>query len=308
MGTTAWIYEAMTKRLLALMESGTIPWRRTWRQLASPRNIRSDKPYRGTNCFWLAVIASTEGYSTPYWMTYKQAIDLGGHVRKGEKATPVIFWKPATYKSLVGEDGDGGEIEVKKSYLVVRLYYVFNLDQCDGIAAPAGQPQSLRPLVTSSQDACEDASRIFTEYCDHERITVRNGGDQPSYIPSTDTIQVPKMEMFNVVEDYHATRFHEAVHSTGADGRCSRSGVKDFDSFGSHQYAEEELIAEFGSTFLCSIAGVERTETVENAAAYLQHWAAALRANPSMVVMAAQRAQKACDYILNQTSENGLTP
>jgi antirestriction protein ArdC len=225
-------------------------------------------------------LLASNGYGSPYWLTYKQATERGGHVRKGEHGTKVVFWKIGTRET---EDADGDTIERKS--IVLRYYTVFNVEQCEGIAAP-------------------DSTRTVNPIEECERI-VRQMPNPPAmeqdarawYRPSTDTVGMPSRNAFNSAEEHYSTLFHELTHSTGHTKRVGRDGIEKLNTFGSESYSKEELIAEMGAAMLCGIAGIER-KTLPNSASYLQSWINVLRSDARMVVSAASQAQKAADYIL----------
>lgn len=275
------IYEQVTERLIAAMESGRIPWRQPWKSTGQggslPFNKQSGKQYRGIN-IWLLGCAP---YSTNGWMTYKQAQAQGGQVRKGEKGWPVVFWK-------FDKDEETG----KKSVLM-RSYTVFNLDQIDGLPQPL--PFELPPF-----NPIEAAQRVQDAYtAGPSAPRLRHGGDSAYYSPSSDEIVMPRPETFFQPEGYYKTYFHEAGHSTGHSSRCDRKdGMHNF--FGDHLYSKEELVAEFTAAFLCAECGISNEYTESNSAAYLQSWIRVFKNDSKVAVSAAQRAQKACDFILNR--------
>jgi antirestriction protein ArdC len=269
------VYSIVTEQILKQLESGVAPWHRPWTTQA-PKNLVSGRAYRGINVFLLA----SNGYGSPYWLTYKQATERGGHVRKGEHGTKVVFWKIGTRET---EDSDGDAVERKS--IVLRYYTVFNVEQCEGIAAP-------------------DTTRTVNPIEECERI-VRGMPNPPAfeqdarawYRPSTDTVGMPSRNAFNSAEEHYSTLFHELTHSTGHTKRVGRDGIEKLNTFGSESYSKEELIAEMGAAMLCGIAGIER-RTIANSAAYLQSWIDVLKSDARMVIQAASQAQKAADYIL----------
>jgi antirestriction protein ArdC len=278
------VYETVTERLIASLEAGRIPWRQPWKASAEggciPFNRHSGKSYRGIN-IWLLGCAP---YSTNGWMTYKQAAEQGAHVRKGEKGWPVVFWKFDRNK-----DTETGE---QHSSVLMRQYTVFNVDQIEGL------PQSL-PFDLPPFNPIESAQAIVDKYFSSKGApTLAHGGDSAFYRPSTDSIQMPKPETFFKPEGYYTTLFHESGHSTGHPSRCDRKdGMNNF--FGDHSYSKEELTAEFTAAFLCAHCGISNEYTETNSAAYLQSWIRAFKNDSRVAVSAAQRAQKACDFIMN---------
>ena len=283
MATQADIYETITSTVIEQLDAGVAPWKRGWDPaVGRPRNIRGTA-YRGINILLLTLQAGAKGYGSPVWLTFKQAQSLGGSVRKGEKGTKVTLWKPITKK---GQD-ENGEDETRK-FLLLRQYTVFNSEQCDGIEIPKAA-QAVDP-ITSAED-------IVAGYENGPSVRVSHDG-RACYGPNGDVVAVPAREAFETSEGYYSTLFHELGHSTGHATRLARKGIIDFDAFGSHQYAQEELVAEFAATFLCATAGITRSDEIENSAAYLKHWKQVLKDDPKILIFAAAQAQKAADRVL----------
>jgi antirestriction protein ArdC len=285
------IYDMVTERICQILEQGEIPWRKPWvtseRQI--PMNLKTRKEYRGINIFLLASC----GFSSRYWLSFKQAKDMGGTVQKGERGSIVVFWK---WREIEKKDEETGETEIKKRPLL-RYYTVFNLDQINGIDKP-DEPKAV------NFDFCpiQQAEQIITGMPNPPSIT--HNEDRAYYRPSQDKVNMPPENLFKISAEYFCTAFHELIHATGHESRLNRSGITDISFFGSHEYSKEELIAEFGAAFLCGAAGIEN-QTVENSAAYIQSWLKKLRNNKKWLVTAAAQAQKAADYILNNKLEEG---
>lgn len=281
------VYEIITNRVIELLEQGTVPWRRPWGGPdGAPRNLNSGKAYRGVNVF----VLSAAGYESPYWVSFKQARQRGGHVRKGEKGMPCVFWN-----WLEKEDRDSGK-EVKIPFL--RYYTVFNVEQCDNVDYPKAVPVSptFEPI-----EACEAIVSGMPA-----RPPIKHGGARACYRPTTDQVCMPEPTLFEPREAYYATLFHELVHSTGHQRRLARKEIMEPIRFGSSPYSREELIAEMGGTYLCGHAGIEG-KVIENSAAYIDHWLKTLRGDTRMVVSAGSQAQKAADYILTRHKEPSST-
>jgi len=268
------VYSIVTEQILKQLEYGAAPWHRPW-TTEIPRNLSSGRAYRGLNVFLLA----SNGYGSPYWLTYKQAIERGGHVRKGEHGTRIVFWKIGTREI---EDADGDTIERKS--IVLRYYTVFNVEQCEGIAAPMPAP------IVNPIEECERIVRQMPSPPAFEQDS------RAWYRPSSDTVGMPSRNAFNSAEAYYSTLFHELIHSTGHPKRVGRDGIEKLNTYGSESYSKEELIAEMGAAMLCGVAGIER-KTLSNSAAYLKSWINVLKSDARMVVSAASQAQKAADYI-----------
>lgn len=276
------VYEIVTDRILSALEKGTVPWEKPWNaESGQPVNLKSKKAYRGINIWLLSLSAMSAGYSSPYWLSFKQAKDLGGSVRKGEKGTVVVFWKPVKQ-----EDSRDG-----KPYVILRYYRVWNVEQCEGIESkiPA-------PIERPDFDPIAEAESILQGY--RNAPAVKFGGDRAFYSPSADFVGMPEKETFVNPSAYYSTHFHEFVHSTGHSSRLNRKGITDPSAtFGNAVYSEEELVAEMGAAFLCGMAGI-LDYTVDRSAAYLDHWKSKISSDPKLVVKAAAAAQKASDHIL----------
>jgi len=276
------IYQIITDRIVSLLEEGTIPWHRPWHGGPSherPANLKTGHQYRGINVFLLAAM----GYSSRYWLSFKQAKAMGGNVRKGERGTPIIFWR-----RFEVEDRKTGE---PKEVPMLRYYSVFNLDQVDGIEAP---------------DAPEIPDREFTPITRAQQIMdnmpnpprIEHIQPRAFYRSDIDVINLPRPEHFKSDVKYYGTAFHELAHATGHESRLGRrpSDVPRF--FGDREYSQEELVAEMGAAFLCAEAGIGQV-LIEDQASYIDNWIGVLRGTPKMVIKAASAAQVAADYILN---------
>jgi len=272
-------YECITKRIVELMEQGTVPWHKPWNvSTGLPRNLVTKKPYRGINPFLL----KAAGYDSPHWLTFRQAVQLGGSVKKGEKACPVVFWKALN----VTDEKSSEAVRIP----LLRLYFVFNVAQCEGLKNV--------PAEDTSSFAETQAADIVAGM--PQQPAIKLGMKQAYYSPSSDTVGMPVPERFDTEEAYHAALFHELVHSTGHEKRLKRQSIMERNGFGTDPYCKEELTAELGSAFLCGQAGiVERT--IDNSAAYLDGWLKRLKEDKTLIVYAAAQAQKAADFILGQT-------
>jgi len=288
MSGTDTIYSMITDRIIAALDKGTVPWRKTWRggSEGMPASLKSKKAYRGINTFVLTLQQQVMGYSSRYWLTFKQAKDLKGSVRKGEKGTPVIFWK-----LLRKEDKDATTGETKKRTIpMLRYYTVFNVEQCDGITCPEAttKPEGLQfnPIK-----ACEDMVAGY-----HNAPTLQHVEQRAWYRPDSDTVNMPKSDTFESVEAYYSTLFHELAHSTGHKSRLDRDGIKSI-GFGSELYSKEELVAEMSAAMLCGLCGIDNAAVIDNAVGYIAHWRSKLQDDPKLLICAAANAQKACDHV-----------
>lgn len=260
-------YEVVTKTILEKLDKGVIPWRRPWYAPAA-RNWKTGKLYNGIN----SVLLQGGEY-----VTYRQAQEAGGNVKRGEHGTPVVY-----FNWTVKEDEETGK-EERKAFL--KYYTVFEIAQCEGLES---KMEGFEPMKF---DPIEAAEKIVSGYEDKPEI--RHGAPQAFYSPSCDYVNMPEKERFESAEEYYSTLFHELVHSTGHESRLNRKmGAK----FGSAPYSREELIAEIGSAMLCGVSHIENA-TLDNSVAYIQGWSKALSSDSRMIVLAAQQAQKAADYI-----------
>jgi antirestriction protein ArdC len=284
------IYTIVTDKIINLLESGVVPWRRPWTSTGLPRNHVSKKPYRGINHFLL----SASKYVSPFWLTMHQANELGGHVRKGEESTVVVFWKVEDAKQSK-EDLDSEETGGKtRRRFLLRYYRVFNLEQCE---LPQAVLDKLPKVETHEHDPIEAAERIFAGMPNPPEI--QYAGSKAFYSPITDRITLPPRELFTSAEEFYATALHETVHSSGSQKRLAREGICETAPFGSAVYSKEELCAEMGAAFLCAEAGIS-TAVLENQAAYVAGWLKKLRNDRKLLIHAAAQAQHAVDYILNR--------
>lgn len=278
------VYEVITERIISRLEKHEIPWRKTWSSAGFPRNYLTNRQYRGINIFLL----HCSNFSSPYWLTWKQLNRLGGHVNNGESASPVVFWKQWEV-----EDKQTGEL---KDIPLLRYYAVYNADQIEGIdfPCPAEKEFSFSPI--------ESGEKIIAEM---PNKPIMREGNNACYVPSQDAVYMPRKERFELPQHYYSTAFHELIHSTGHENRLKRQGIESIHGFGSHEYSKEELVAEFGASYLCGHCGIEIKETFDNSVAYIKGWIRKIKSNPKWLVFAAAQAQKAADYILNaQRQEN----
>ncbi len=285
------VYEIVNDRVIKMLEAGTVPWHKPWAEVGAPRNLVSKKPYRGINVFLL----SATKYVQPWWLSYKQATDLGGYVRKGEESSIVVFWK---VDAIEDPDKQEGEISsADKSRMVLRYYRVFNVEQCD---LPEKVLAKLPAIETREHEPIDEAQVIYDSYPERPAIT-REGG-KAYYSPASDTVNLPAHALFESAEEFYSTAFHEFTHSTGHPKRLARDSFKEPSHFGSAICSREELVAEMGSAYLCAEAGIS-TAVIENQAAYIQGWLLKLRSDSRLVVIAAAQAQKAADHIMNRKFE-----
>jgi antirestriction protein ArdC len=285
------IYAIVTDKIINLLEQGVVPWRRPWTSAGLPRNLVSKKPYRGINHFLL----SASKYVSPFWLTMRQANELGGHVRKGEESTLVVFWKVDDAKQSTDLDSEETAEKARRRFLL-RYYRVFNLEQCE---LPEAVLDKLPKVETHQHDPIDAVEKIIRNMPNPPEIV--RGGSKAFYSPITDRITLPPRELFISPEEESATTLHELVHSVGSVKRLARESITAAAAFGSAVYSEEELIAEMGGAYLCAEAGISNA-VIANQAAYLAGWLKRLRDNRKLLVNAATQAQKAADFILRRNT------
>lgn len=285
------VYRKVTDAIIDAIENGVDNWRMPWhtsgRFAFSPINVTSKKPYRGINtlCLWSA--AQAKGYDSAEWGTYQQWHEKGAQVRKGEKATTVVFWK---FANNTTETEDGEESPRNGSRLLfTRGYSVFNAAQVDGYAP---KPDADVPMP----ERIAHADAFFAAIC----ASVQHGGNQAFYSPATDHIQMPPFAAFDENLRYYSTLAHEHTHWTAPAARCDRQLGK---RFGDNAYAAEELIAELGAAFTCAHLGLS-TEPREDHAQYINSWLKVLKADSKAIFTAASKAQQACDWLIARARES----
>lgn len=295
--------EIITERIVKLLEAGSVPWHKPWanrqtRADAFPRNAITKRHYRGINVFILA----SQSYGSPYWLTYKEALAVGGHVKAGEHGTPIVFWK---WLDRAIEKSDGSIDE--KHFPMLRYYTVFNAEQTEGCKLPADAKDGTIPEPAFNPiEACEAVyanmpKRPTLEHGATVAIT-RGRRLEAYYSTGADTVVMPRREAFDSPEFYYSVLFHELTHSTGAVHRLNRPTLNQALKFGDTNYSKEELVAEMGAAFLSGHTGIEQV-TLANNTAYLASWIRVLKGDAKLVIVAAAAAQKAVDYILNRQAE-----
>jgi antirestriction protein ArdC len=293
------IEEIITDRIVKLLEAGTVPWHKPWANRgpdAFPRNALSKRPYRGINVFILA----SQSYGSPCWLTYKEAERMGGHVRRGEHGTPIIFWK---WLNREVEKNDGTIAE--RHFPMLRYYTVFNAEQTEGCRLPADASPTPEPAFDPIE-ACETVYGKMPNRpkLEHGATTAITQGRrlEAYYSKGADTVVMPRREAFDSAEFYYSVLFHELTHSTGAAQRLNRPTLSQALRFGDTNYSKEELVPEMGAAFLAGHTGIEQV-TLPTNAAYLDSWVKALKGDARLAIQAGAAAQKAVDYILNRRAE-----
>ncbi|MBS1731870.1 MAG: DUF1738 domain-containing protein [Bacteroidetes bacterium] len=284
------LYQAVTDRIIALLEQGIIPWQKPWREAGMPKNLITMRPYSGIN-LWLLLSLN---YERNLFLTWEQLKGIGGSVLKDEHGHMVVFWKQVEKKPQ--ERDEQGK---PKTTAMLRYIKVFNIAQCKDI------PEHLIPVVDtavefSPLEACE---QIITGFVD--KPVIQHKETRAYYDLSNDLINMPKKKSFKAVEGYYSTLFHELVHSTGAPKRLDRKTIVDMAPFGSESYAMEELVAEMGAAYLCQLSGILSPE-INNTVAYLDNWLGVFKKDKRFLITAASMAEKSVIYILNKNSKKAI--
>jgi antirestriction protein ArdC len=277
------LYALVTARIVADLEKGVRPWQQPWKGGNVSLPVRANGiRYRGINILLLWIEAVTKGYASPVWLTYEQAKAEGGHVRRGERGTMIVF---GTSRNI-SETNDKGE-QTERKIPVLRHYTVFNVEQVEELPSER-YPQLPQPSAGLTRIEQADAFVRATG------AAIKHGGTSAHYTLSSDRIQMPPFERFDDKEAYYATLLHELTHWTRHKSRLARDfGQK---KRGDHGYATEELVAELGAAFLC--AELEITPAIrEDHAAYLSHWLQCMKDDNRAIFRAAAHAQKAADFL-----------
>ena len=277
----------VTNKIVAALQSGAVPfWRKSWSSsphAGHPTNAVTGKAYRGVN--W--ALLSLSGHDSKWWATYNQWRSLGGQVRRGERGTTAILYKPVT-KTRINDEGE----EEVSSFPLLRSFYVFHESQIDG------------DLDQFRDTKKPDTGTKFLDYGPAEEVfaatgaDVRFGGDRAFYSPSHDFIQLPQKNAFSVGKEheFYSVLAHESIHWSGHESRLNR--LKKFARFGSESYAVEELVAELGSAYLVNEIGLPQSDDLSNVTAYLGHWLKVLQRDHTAIFTASAAASAAVDHIL----------
>lgn len=287
------VYERITNRIVADLEQGVRPWHRPWNaEHAAGRITRPLRAngvgYRGINVIMLWSEAMARGYAAPIWMTFRQALALGAHVRKGERGALVVY---ASSLTRTQTDADTGE-EAERNIPFMKGYTVFNVEQIDGLPAH---------YHVKAETPAEGIARIpgAEAFVGATGARISHGGNRAFYAVDDDRVQMPPLDCFRDAVGYYATLIHELTHWTRHPQRLEREfGRK---RWGDEGYAMEELVAELGAAFLCADLGLA-PEPRDEHAAYLASWLKVLRDDKRAIFTAASHAQRAADYL------HGLQP
>jgi len=281
------IYTRITDQIVAALEQGVKPWTQPWNAAHAAGHVsrplrHNGQPYAGINVLTLWCSAMERHYAAPIWMTFKQALELGGHVRKGEKGSPVVYANTI----VKTEEGENGEDE-ERAIPFLKAYTVFNVDQIDELPAHYYARAEAEPNPDQRVAHAE-------EFFEATGFDIRHGGDSAFYVPSLDYIQMPPFEAFRDAHGFYSTLCHEACHATRHKSRLDRDfGQK---RFGDEAYAAEEIVAELGAAFLCADLGLH-LEDREDHASYIGSWVKILKNDTRAIFSAAAHAQRAVDYL-----------
>ena len=273
------LYQQITDRIIAELEKGKVPWHKPWHCSSGAISRVTGKPYSVLNQLLLPQAGE--------YVTFRQAIEEGHPVKKGEKASVVYF-----FKFIHGEDKETGEA---KKIPILKYYSVFHISQCEGMKPRFAASESSEGGLQSD----ERAEQILKDYICRSGVTLKQErSNKAFYQPATDTIVVPEMSQFTEKAEYYSTVFHESVHSTGHSSRLNR--ITNVARFGSESYSKEELVAELGASYLVNAAGLETLSSFGNSAAYIQGWLSALKDDKRFIVSAAGKAEKAVRLIFGE--------
>lgn len=273
------VYEIIVDQIIEKLEQWTIPWKKSW-QWGVPINYSSNREYKWIN----RLILSMNDFKTNYYLTYKQVKILWWNIKSWSKATKIIYWDIIDNKEeLVSSDHKENNKQIFTKY-----YNVFNIEQTDILPS-----ENITEQVEQDIDYNKSKS-ILSNYKDKPKIVKWTN---PCYIPNSDTIQIPNIELFTTKDEFYSTLFHEMIHSTGNKTRLAREWIISKNNFWSNNYSTEELIAEIWSMFLSNYAWIENT-VIDNQISYIQGWLTYLRGNKLEIIKASNQAEKAVAYII----------
>lgn len=292
MRSQADIRRNVTEQIIESLNNGGLPpWRKTWSDDANAPGLHTSlstgRPYRGINQLILQCAAMRGGFKSKWWGTFNQVRQNNSFIRKGQKGTHVLLWKPISRKR-VNENGK----EIDEKFLIMREFVVFNAEQTTGLeqfqvgfSKPKGNPI----------ERYEEADELIS----NTNARIEYGGNQPCYSPHDDLIQLPFRHQYNTPEDFYETAFHELLHWTEHKDRVGRRE--------GHKYAFGELVAEIGACFLMGELGLPTGDTLPNSAAYVQGWMQGM-ADDRFIFAASAQASKAADFILSFSRKEAETP
>lgn len=302
------LFQVVTDKIVAALEKGTPPWRKPWRTVAGsvsmsglPANALTGRAYSGINVLLLWIDAADKGFTSHRWLTFKQALDVGGNVRKSEKSTLVTLFKPFEKKETDEQgrplfDEQGNAIVSQRNF--ITSFHLFNVEQCENL------PEKLLTPVKVTGETEETPEQYAIERIQRAEQVVACSGvpvlhryqDRAYYSPGSDRITMPEVVQFSRPADYYGTLLHELVHSTGHISRLAREGITSSSRrFGDPVYAFEELVAEIGSAFLCAELGIQGDVQHES---YIASWLKTLKEDKKAIFQASRFAREAFEYLI----------
>lgn len=282
------IYSVVTDRIVKALEAGTKPWTQPWQSMSAAGSVTrplryNGEAYSGINTLILWGYAMERGFDTPYWMTYKQAQELGAQVRKGETSAPVVYAGALNRSETDQATGEDNDVTIR----FLKSYRVFNVEQIDGLPEHYHAKQV---MPATDIERIERAEQFFVA----TGASIHHGGSSAYYAMSEDRIQMPRFEAFRSAEDYYATLGHECTHWTRHTKRLARDfGRK---RMGDAGYAMEELVAELGAAYLCADLGLDLKDRDDHAA-YIGSWLKVLKSDKRAIFAAAAHAQRAVEFL-----------
>lgn len=304
------LFQVVTDKIIAALEKGTSPWRKPWKTVAGghagtmrglPANAVTGRAYSGINVLLLWIDAADKGFTSHRWLTFKQALDVGGNVRKGEKSTLVTLFKPFEKKETDEQgkplfDDQGNAVVSQRNFMT--SFHLFNVEQCENLPEKLLMPVSVTGGAedTPEQDDIERIQRAEQVVTCSGVPVVHRYQDRAFYSPCADRITMPEAVQFTCPADYYSTLLHELVHSTGHLSRLAREGITSSTRrFGDPVYAFEELVAEIGSAFLCAELGIQGDVQHES---YIASWLKALKEDKKAIFQASRFAREAFEYLI----------
>ncbi len=304
------LFQVVTDKIVAALEKGTPPWRKPWRTAAGghftsmsglPANAVTGRNYSGINVLLLWIDAVEKGFTSHCWLTFKQALDVGGNVRKGEKSTLVTLFKPFEKKETDDQgrplfDEQGNDVVTRRNFMT--SFHLFNVEQCENL------PEKLLAPVNVADVAEESSKQPDIKRIQRAELMVACSGVSVIHLPQNrafyssraDSITMPEAVQFHRPADYYSTLLHELVHSTGHISRLAREGItSSARRFGDPVYAFEELVAEIGSAFLCAEVGIQGDVQHES---YIASWLKALKEDKKAIFQASRFAREAFEYLI----------
>lgn len=293
--------KAITQELIAILEKGTLPWRKPWTVPGSACPLRqTGDPYQGVNNFLLTMRTLIHGYTSPYWMTMRQANALEARIRKGEASSVVVFYGKTYKDGETSTEADKDDDTTKETGTTandtriipfMKSYRVFNADQIEGL------PDLYHPVVERAETQTSRAAPIphMQDFFDGIGADVVITGREANYVPPVDRIYMPEMSLFESANDYYSVLGHEHGHWTKPRHRLNRSYGDA--RFGNTAYAREEIVADLASLYLGQHLGYA-PHTIQNTAAYIDHWLSVLKSDHRAIFALSADAKRASEFLI----------